>query len=47
MMEQKLKMLVFIMLANLLIGQANIAYADVQSGTYNDAAWTFDTETGC
>ena len=35
------------MLANLLIGQANIAYADVQSGTYNDAAWTFDTETGC
>ena len=47
MMEQKLKMLVLIMLANLLIGQANIAYADVQSGTYNDAAWTFDTETGC
>lgn len=35
------------MLANLLIGQANIAYADVQSGTYNYAAWTFDTETGC
>ena len=47
MMEQKLKMLVLIMLANLLIGQANIAYADDQSGTYNDAAWTFDTETGC
>ena len=46
-MEQKLKMLVFIMLANLLIGQADIAYADVQSGTYNYAAWTFDTETGC
>ncbi|MCI6201324.1 MAG: leucine-rich repeat protein [Paraprevotella sp.] len=40
-------MLVLIMLANLLIGQANIAYADVQSGTYNYAAWTFDTETGC
>ena len=46
-MEQKLKMLVLVMLANLLIGQANIAYADVQRGTYNDAAWTFDTETGC
>lgn len=46
-MEQKLKMLVLVMLANLLIGQANIAYADDQSGTYNDAAWTFDTETGC
>ena len=35
------------MLANLLIGQANIAYADVQSGTYNYAAWTSVTETGC
>ena len=35
------------MLANLLIGQADIAYADVQSGTYNYAAWRFDTETGC
>lgn len=46
-MEQKLKMLVLVMLANILMSQANMVYADVQTGEYANAAWTFDTETGC
>lgn len=46
-MGQKLKMLVLVMLANILMSQVNMVYAEVKSGEYYGVAWTLDTATGC
>lgn len=35
------------MLANILMSQVNMVYAEVKSGNYYGLAWTLDTATGC